>query len=454
MNESENNRPAPRQNQKRRVIVVLALVGIAFALAIWMLRPIKSAVAVAANSESMFQHTAPKPPEEDALNKQAEDNEKTAPDSPPSRAAATPVEDKSSLATMSKDIEDQTPEVCGLSVAEAKEFLANLATQSIATTNRVLAEASSKLTQSNNVREKAAGLYLFALVAGGDAAESERLNYPGCKGNDDCVVKPYQATQNAAPTNAEPLIKFALESNDVGAYAAALYACRGADTGACATISYAQWAEMEPDNAAAWMMAAGEAENRKDSAARAALLQRAVGASSYNTRLPNLAEVVALDEIRTQPPLTLTPTMNMIIGINAAAVIPSMMGISRHCARPETMDDARRATCDALLTKMAEQDETLSGLMMAKSIGKSIGWSAERLQPLNDEFEVYTGHIFAGTTEKNVFGCAALAKGKQLILRSFAVGERGAIQEIVEKSGKSLAELAADYRKSSATDTK
>jgi hypothetical protein len=441
--------------RKRRIIVGLVFVTVALALVTWRLYSARSHAAKTITSELHTRSILPQSSIGDVVNQHGQVNEKTSFNSARSSGSvAKPVEEESFLDSIFKDFKDSTPEVCGMSATEAKAFIASNWMFHTEATNRALVEATSKLVQSDNVREKATGLYLLALQAGSDAAESERLNYPGCKGDDDCAAKPYQARQRARPVNAEPLVELALDSGDISVYVTALYACSGSNAGACAKISSARWAQMEPDNAAAWMMAASEAEARKDSAARASALRRAVSASDYKTRSPTLADVLALDEIQAQPPTLLSSTLSMIVGINAAYSIGSVGGIGRHCGRLENMDESRRATCDALATKMAEKDETLLGAMMAKSIGERSGWSAERLKPLKDEYEVYTGQIFEGISEENMFSCDAISRGNQQLLRSIALGERGATREFVKQSGKTLAELAADYRKPAVSVTK
>jgi hypothetical protein len=449
VSESDPTKISLARIRKRRIAVALALLIAAFALFVWRLQTTTPPAAATANSAVQSKGAEPQLLENDIAGKQIKGSEKIPSGGAlTSRATAQPAEDESFLASIFKDRKIETPEVCGLSAAEAKEFIAANGMFSPAITNQVLAKATSKLLQSDDVREKATGMYLFAQQAGWDASESEGLNYPGCKGGDDCAAKPYQARQKVVPVNAEPLVKLALASNDVGVYATALYACSGSNTGACATISYARWAQMEPDNAAAWMMAASEAEARKDSAARASALQRAVSANDYKTRFPTLAEVLALDEIQAQPPALLTSTLSMIIGINATSNISWMGSIVRYCGRTAIRDESRRATCDALATKMAEKDETLLGLMMAKAIGERSGWSAERLQSLKDEYDVFTGQVFEGLDNANMFSCDALSKANQKFLSLAALGERAFVREFVETSGTTLAKLADGYRKS------
>jgi hypothetical protein len=441
--------------RKRRIVVALVLLAAAFALFVCWLQSTTSRVAATVNGEDQFKSAAPKLLENDVARKQIKSHEKiTSVGTLTSRATAQPAEEESFLASIFKDRKIEAPKVCGLSAEEAKDFIAANGMFSPAITNQVLANATSKLLQSNNVSEKATGMYLFAQQAGWDAAESEGLNYPGCKSDSDCAAKPYQARQKAVSANAEPLVKLALASNDVGVYATALYACSGSNTGACATISYARWAQMEPDNAAAWMMAASEAEARKDSAARESALQRAVSASDYKTRFPTLTEVLALDEIQAQPPALLASTLSMIVGINAAYPSSWMGGIVRYCGRPEIKDESRRVTCDALATKMAEKDETLLGLMMAKAIGERSGWSTERLQSVKDEYDVFTGQVFEDFGNANMFSCETLSKANQKNLSMLTIGERATTREYVKTSGKTLAELADGYRKSASAAMK
>lgn len=152
--------------------------------------------------------------------------------------------------------------------------------------------------------------------------------------------------------------------------------------------------------------------------------------------------------------MQLASTLSTIVGLNAASTIGSLVGLGRHCARLEVMDEPRRVMCDALATKMAEKDETLFGVMMAKSIGERSGWSAERLQPLKDEYEVFAGHAFEGMFGEKMFTCEAVSIGNQKLLQMLALGERGATREFVKQSGKTLAEMAAEYRKSAATVAK
>ncbi len=330
------------------------------------------------------------------------------------------------------------PEVCGLSKAEAKEFVASRQASITPPVNRVLAEKISKSIQSNDLREKTLGLYLLAHRAGQAAMDAERLNYPGCSSGPECFDKPYDAKLQARPVNAEPLVNLATSTRNVDTYAAALYACAGAKTAACNSISYLQWAEMEPDNAAAWLMAASEAEARKDNVARTAALQRAVTAKNYDTRAPSMSAVFTTEAVQALPPLAQSAIASTLIEINGGVRFKPLGGVGRHCGGGESLDDERRALCNALSAKLADKDQTLAGLRMATAIGERIGWNNEQLNPLKDEYAKGTAPL-QGELDVTMFACDVLVKSNQRVLKVFTIGERATARELIKKADASVA---------------
>jgi hypothetical protein len=356
-------------------------------------------------------------------------------------------EDESFLATVFRG---HTPQVCGLTEAEAKAYVASNGFFDVPIARRGLADAVSKFVQSKDLREKTLGLYLLAHLANEATMESERLNFPGCTPSSACFFdKPYEAMLKARPANAEPLVKLALSSNDVDLYAAALYACSGDKTGSCGLVKYERWAEMEPDNAFAWLMVASEAESRKDSATRTAALQSAAAAKGYDSRVPSMAAVFEAESVQVQSATAQMAILGALTQINSATGFKPMSGWGRHCGVAESMDEDRRITCEALATKVAEKSETLIGIRMASTIGERVGWSSERLQQLKDEYAVATGKMWSefSNLDKNMFTCDTLAKTNESARKLLKGGERQMTRDLVKSSGKSLAELAEGYRK-------
>jgi hypothetical protein len=354
-------------------------------------------------------------------------------------------------------VKEETPEICGFSQSEVEAYLKSGDADVLDPSKKsalVLADIARNMIQSKKISEQTVGLYLTAQQAGWNAMETERLNNPNCEPSAECSSKPFYAMQEARAASVEPLINLATSSNDPRVYAAALYACAGAKVGGCENLSYAQWAEMEPNNAAAWLSAASEAGSRKDPSALAVALQRAVEATRYDFHVPRLAGIVETESAQAQGPLSLSPMYALLFSANAMAGVPLFSGILKHCSREEVLDDARRTLCNGLAEKMAENDESLIAAMMARVIGERVGWNAERLQSLKDEYTIATGQIFEGMTDKNMLSCEMVKKSNQRALRVLQIGERVAAREAVEKRGKSMAEMAQLYRNSTPGNAK
>jgi len=329
------------------------------------------------------------------------------------------------------------PEVCGLSKAESKEFVVSRQASITPPINRVLAENITKSIQSSELREKTLGLYLLAHQAGQAAMEAERLNYPGCSTGPECFDKPYEAKLQTRPVNAEPLVNLATATRNLDTYAAALYACAGAKTSACNSITFLRWAEMEPDNAAAWLMAASEAEARKDAVARTALLQRAAAANNYDTRAPSMSAFFTTEAVQALPPLAQSAIATTLLEIDGGIRFKPLSGVGRHCGGAESIDDERRALCDVLSTKLADKDQTLAGLRMATAIGERIGWNNDQLKSLKDEYAKGMAST-QGEMDGTMFTCDVLVKTNQRARRALTIGERAAARELTKRGGESF----------------
>ena len=83
---------------------------------------------------------------------------------------------------------------------------------------------------------------------------------------------------------------------------------------------------------------------------------------------------------------------------------------------------------------------------MAIAIGAKIGWDESRLQPLRDERVVLYGRVQDTIPNGNIFSCNQLAQNTLLASYYLSKTERMLARELAAKSGKTVAELANDYR--------
>ncbi len=335
-------------------------------------------------------------------------------------------------------------EVCGMSDWEAALFVIANGEHDTTAANAALAAATSKLIQSDKVRERVLGLYVQAHMAELAAIE-DALNVR-CKDNVDCRIQTSESRPQVRAAVAEPLVQFALAGRDPDAYAAAAYACRGERVGACASMGYAQWAKIEPDNAVVWLLMAAEASSRKDAVAQAEAIQHLATARRYDPRIPSFAPVFESEAVRTQPLWVQSSVGISLLGLQSTTSLAPNMAIGGYCLQAKNMDDARRAVCDTLANKLLETDANVIDLMMAAAIGKKIGWDAEKLQAAGDQKAVAIGLLGEMSSDKDRFSCATLAKDVQWIQSSLSKGEMSVIRELIAKSGKTIPELVEKYR--------
>lgn len=342
-------------------------------------------------------------------------------------------------------------EVCGLNDLDAALYIAGDAEVGVGAMNSSLAQLTGKLIASNESSERVQGLYMQALLAQWAQRSAESSRYRICQGDFACLGKLPDATTPIEMTTqtgaaAAPLVKLALESRDPNTIAAAIYACAGIRTGACGTVSVADWAAVEPDNAVVWLMVANAAFFAKDMVGRDAALRRAAAASGYDLRAPSLASVLASDLVQAQTPLVQSHIGRELFTSNLDAFTPPIGAAARYCLHEKTTDADRATICDALANKLSQQDEGLIGLSIAIAFGKKLGWDAARLQALQDEKAVGFGRMSDNFLGGNPYSCKNLAQDNLLAQQMLSKSERQIGREVVANSGKSLAEVANAYR--------
>lgn len=316
-------------------------------------------------------------------------------------------------------------EVCGLSDLDAALFLAEQEDVNGLTLNHssigkseasaALVQASAKLIQSELLPEQALGWYVQARQTG---------------------------------TVADPLVKLALAGRDPAFVATALHACAGKGGNPCASISFADWTTLEPDNAAVWLMVAGEANARKDTVVRDAALRRAAATNGYNSRFPALGPVFDTAPVTAQPALVQSLVGSTLIGMDAIhSQVQQYSALMQYCVRDKTVDPTRNSTCDTLANKLLDKDDYFVGDSVAANIGEKIGWDASRVQLIRDKKSVGMSLAYDDGSIGTVHSCEGLAKTNQWLRESFSKGDRARARERIAKSGKTLATHIEEYRK-------
>lgn len=389
-----------------------------------------------------------------AINALLNSNANLAPDARMARPQNPPADSpawKMILDNLATLLKGDKVEVCGLNDFDAALYIAGDAEVGVGAVNTSLAQLTGKLIESNKSSERVQGLYMQAHLARWAQSSADSSNYRMCGDDFECIGKLFKAntlTETAPQTGAAaaPLVKLALDSRDPNIIAAAIYACAGIRDGACGTISVADWAAVEPDNAVVWLMMADAALSAKDMVGRDAALRRAAAASGYDLRAPSLASVFDADLVKAQTPLAQSHISRELVTSSLDAWTPPIVAAARYCLHEKTTDAERGTICEALASKLSQQDESLIGLSIAIAFGKKLGWDAARLQVLQDEKAVSYGWMNDAYLGGNPYSCEHLAQNNQMAQQMLSKRERQRGREVLANSGKSLAELAKDYR--------
>jgi hypothetical protein len=214
---------------------------------------------------------------------------------------------------------------------------------------------------------------------------------------------------------------------------------------ACANISARRWAELEPENGAAWLEIAAEAGKRNDENARRDAMMQAAQAPRFDQHATELLRPLASSAARDAEPFDRLGLQVAVIGVYAATPYMGYMEASGFCKLPD--DPERRTLCDRLATRLVDGDTTLIGRAVGRRIGAAAGCPAERLAALKDEEDALGWALQRDlTNRKQICTCGSLARMERRNLAILRQGEVGASRLEVARLHRTTAELARDYR--------
>jgi hypothetical protein len=261
---------------------------------------------------------------------------------------------------------------------------------------------------------------------------------------------PTQPLSASGLAETSQLINLARNSRDPYVFALGREACRNVPS-RCNELSAQRFAEIDPDNALAWLevaaeaQAAGRAEQANGALFRAANANRfeSYEAESYRlvqTHLP--ATVTALD---------LRLLNDTVTGSLGTFLVPGYSQAAQLCSSPESAGKH----CAALVRAMAEKSDIVIGVGVAGSIARKIGLDAKTRDAIKERFDglKYAAYVAnSGDSEAAdiaSFNCANIARENERLKVISESSERGAAEQLLASSGLSLAEAARKYREHS-----
>jgi hypothetical protein len=295
-------------------------------------------------------------------------------------------------------------------------------------TNKARARWLSALLDSDDIRARAAGLFLEGKLTGNDS------------------VQPFEEQTRDA------LVQLAVGASDPAIYALAVYACNTysdpAPTGSCQQITLNKWARLDTDNAVPWLLVAGQAHARNDATTETAAFGQAAKAhkaDAYNYSLYTFTE--------SELPRDVTPLERWylaveLIGIESATASVEYVGASKHCSAEAMQDRGVRQQCNALAELMVSNGTTLLDLGIGTHIGARAGWSNARVAGLTEERDALMQAITQTTPNNNddLWTCDGVRRGNAYMGQWVRLGEIGAARDSLDRSGETVAELAQKQR--------
>lgn len=242
----------------------------------------------------------------------------------------------------------------------------------------VILRVTGELARSGDDRARALGLSAQAWVAALAADRAVTAEDPKtCRETALCNDRAAAAYTNAAQPAVEALVRLATTTRDPFAYVTALRLCRtlvpDAPPAACGALSVEQWAQVDPDNAFPWLLAARNARQGKDAAAFEDALLRASRAKVFDRRATQHGRILFEVDTRQEPVRTLI--VQRLATVEAredpADYFSNFTMFAHYCARRD--EPGRREMCSDLAWVLAERSPDRLGFEVGAAIAERTG---------------------------------------------------------------------------------
>jgi len=318
-----------------------------------------------------------------------------------------------------------------------------------AAASQVLRRAVAELEASTSPSDQAIALHYQASLAG-EAAGGVSTNIDACFNNDNCRNSTLQVVQEAAAPYEQLLVQLAKRSADPLAFSFAYKACEQTEvarTGVCDDITAQRWTELEPDNGLPWVLAASQAAKRGDTKAAAEAMTRAAAAPRFDNHSGALLRPIETQSLATSTSIEQLPGLVDLMGASiGTSSIAAYRQISTFCERG-ALDANRARICGQLASLLIDRDTSMLGAGIGIAIGERVGWSSERLAAVHEERDAMRWlSIDPQFMPPRVYACASIQALKARERDTLRFGETGALRRGIAASGRSVAELAQEYR--------
>jgi hypothetical protein len=210
-----------------------------------------------------------------------------------------------------------------------------------------------------------------------------------------------------------------------------------------------EWARIDADNAAPWLLLAGSARAKNNPAAEADAFSQASNASRIDSYYDSLLAFTEADLPTDATPLDRWYLAVGVMGIEDATALPEYGLASKHCStQAATRDDNVRQQCGTLAELLVTKGTTLLDVSIGATLGARVGWPKGRVDGLKQERDALTQTIMQATPAGNddLWTCNGAERGNAYVHERVRLGELGSAREARERSGETAEELARRRR--------
>ncbi len=207
-----------------------------------------------------------------------------------------------------------------------------------------------------------------------------------CTDTGDCT-RAFEAYWQSAEPRRDALARLAESTVDPTVYAWAFSACaRAKGAFGCQSIGAAQWTRLDPDNAVAWLALADEARTQGDTAGVDDAMYHVASATRLDGDEARLAATL-LDHVPAGESALFgaASLAAMALGFSMSAAAEQGQTIASYCGPSGLADANRRESCDRIARLAVERGTSFTAWQLGFSIGRRVGWPAERLRALEAE---------------------------------------------------------------------
>ena len=219
-----------------------------------------------------------------------------------------------------------------------------------------------------------------------------------------------------------------------------------AEASACALLSPAQWARLDPDNAWPWLELAAQARELGDAPTEEQAMWRAAHAGRMDDVAGKLSNLVDQGLGRSTPRLQRTLVLAMSWQAQSGWHSPVARQTEHYCSVGAVVDGTRRLLCDKLAQTLVTHGDRVDDFALGATLGTRLGWPGARLLALRQEADALAD---AAQFQNMVteLSCDSIERIQGWLHAVGSGGEVQAARAVLAHSGRSVAWWSAQHQK-------